>query len=181
TAAPRSLPARAPRAVPAAASRPRLRPRRGCRRTGPSGPGTRFAAGRRAAEGCSVRPPVPAGRRPHRRPRAASARGGVGRLPPCCLAIGPRLQWAFADHKMHCHAIVLARLQLRARNRMKYPDTFIDSFENTSSEPVYLHGIMRLNPGARVIKSTIRGPLFLNKNSQVGPDVVAGKYFGMNE
>src|SRR5215467_6524859 len=64
---------------------------------------------------------------------------------------------------------------------MKYPDIFIDSFENTTSEPAYLHGIMRLNPGARVIKSTIRGPLFLNKNSQVGPDVVAGKYFGMNE
>jgi acetyltransferase-like isoleucine patch superfamily enzyme len=64
---------------------------------------------------------------------------------------------------------------------MKYAEIFVDSFENTSGEPAYLHGIMRLNAGARIIKSTIRGPLFLNKNSQVGPDVVAGKYFGMNE
>jgi acetyltransferase-like isoleucine patch superfamily enzyme len=75
-------------------------------------------------------------------------------------------------------------MNFAARQRgaeMKYPDIFIDSFENTTAEPAYLHGIMRLNPGARVIKSTIRGPLFLNKNSQVGPDVTAGKYFGMNE
>jgi acetyltransferase-like isoleucine patch superfamily enzyme len=64
---------------------------------------------------------------------------------------------------------------------MQYPDIVIDFFENTTGEPTYLNGIMRLNPGARIIKSTIRGPLFLNKNSQVGPDVVAGKYFGMNE
>ena len=53
--------------------------------------------------------------------------------------------------------------------------------ENTGNEPIFPHGIIRLNAGARIIKSTIRGPLFLNKNSQVGPDVVTGKYFGMNE
>jgi len=64
---------------------------------------------------------------------------------------------------------------------MKYAQIFIDEFENTGTRPVYVHNVMRLNPGARVIKSTICGPLFLNKNSQVGPDVVAGKYFGMNE
>ncbi len=67
------------------------------------------------------------------------------------------------------------------RIQMNHPDIFIDTFENTTNEPVYLHGTMRLNAGARIIKSTIRGPLFLNKNSQIGPDVVAGKYFGMNE
>jgi acetyltransferase-like isoleucine patch superfamily enzyme len=64
---------------------------------------------------------------------------------------------------------------------MKFPDISIDFFENTSSEPAFLHGTMRLNSGARIVKSTIRGPLFLNKNSQVGPDVTVGKYFGMNE
>jgi acetyltransferase-like isoleucine patch superfamily enzyme len=64
---------------------------------------------------------------------------------------------------------------------MKYNDIFVDSFENVGDEPAYPYGIMRLNPGARIIKSTIRGPLFLNRNSQVGPDVVAGKYVGMNE
>lgn len=64
---------------------------------------------------------------------------------------------------------------------MSYTDIFVESVENTTNEPLYLHRIMRLNPGARIVKSTICGPLFLNKNSQVGPDVVAGKYFGMNE
>ena len=39
----------------------------------------------------------------------------------------------------------------------------------------------RIEGRARIIKSTIRGPLFLNKNSQIGPDAVVGKYFGMNE
>jgi acetyltransferase-like isoleucine patch superfamily enzyme len=64
---------------------------------------------------------------------------------------------------------------------MQYPATKVDFYENTGTAPAYLHGVMRLNPGARIIKSTIRGPLFLNKNSQVGPDVDFGKYSGMNE
>lgn len=64
---------------------------------------------------------------------------------------------------------------------MQYPATKVEFYENTGTTPAYLHGIMRLNSGARIIKSTIRGPLFLNKNSQVGPDVDVGKYSGMNE
>lgn len=64
---------------------------------------------------------------------------------------------------------------------MKYEDIFVDSIENASNEPIFPHGIIRLNAGARIVKSTIRGPLFLNKNSQVGPDVTVGKYSGMNE
>lgn len=64
---------------------------------------------------------------------------------------------------------------------MTFDDIFIDTIENTSNEPTFPHGIIRLNAGARIIKSTIRGPLFLNKNSQVGPDVTVGKYSGMNE
>jgi acetyltransferase-like isoleucine patch superfamily enzyme len=64
---------------------------------------------------------------------------------------------------------------------MIFHDQYIEFYENTTSEPAYPYDIMRLNAGARIIASTIRGPLFLNKNSQVGPNVVAGKYFGMNE
>jgi acetyltransferase-like isoleucine patch superfamily enzyme len=64
---------------------------------------------------------------------------------------------------------------------MKYAEIFVDFIENTGSESIHPHGIIRLNAGARIIKSTIGGPLFLNKNSQVGPDAVVGKYFGMNE
>jgi acetyltransferase-like isoleucine patch superfamily enzyme len=64
---------------------------------------------------------------------------------------------------------------------MKYPAIFVDQFENKTADTVHLHETMRLNPGARIYKSTIHGPLYLNKNTQLGPDVTAGKYVGMNE
>ena len=64
---------------------------------------------------------------------------------------------------------------------MIYDEITIDRFENTSPEPVTLHGIARLNSGARIIESRLLGPVFLNRLSQIGPDVVFGKYSGMNE
>jgi len=64
---------------------------------------------------------------------------------------------------------------------MIYPQIYIDRFENSGSEPALLHDIIRLNPGARIIESRVLGPVFLNRLSQIGPDVVVGKYFGMNE
>ena len=64
---------------------------------------------------------------------------------------------------------------------MKYHEIVVDFIENTGSEPIYPHKTMRLNAGARIIKSKIGGPFFLNKNSQLGPDMVVGKYSGMNE
>ncbi len=65
---------------------------------------------------------------------------------------------------------------------MKYEEIVVDRFENTTQEPAFLGGgIVKLNPGARIIKSRLLGPLYLNRNSQVGPDVTVGKYFGMNE
>ena len=60
-------------------------------------------------------------------------------------------------------------------------EIYIDRYENTSLEPVLLHDSIRLNPGARIIESRLLGPVFLNRLSQIGPDVVVGKYFGMNE
>ena len=68
-----------------------------------------------------------------------------------------------------------------APSPMIYPEVYIERFENTGAEPAFLHGIMRLNPGARIIESRILGPLFMNRSSQIGPDAVVGKYFGMNE
>lgn len=65
---------------------------------------------------------------------------------------------------------------------MKYAEIQVDRFENTSREPAFFwDGIVKLNPGARIIKSRLQGPVYLNRNTQVGPDVVVGKYFGMNE
>ncbi len=64
---------------------------------------------------------------------------------------------------------------------MIYDEIVIDRVENTQSVPQTLHGIIRLNPGARIIQSRLLGPVYMNRNSQIGPDVVVGKYFGMNE
>jgi acetyltransferase-like isoleucine patch superfamily enzyme len=63
-----------------------------------------------------------------------------------------------------------------------YPEIIIeDRLENTGTEPATFHEVIRLNPGARIIKSRLLGPVFLNRLSQIGPDVVFGKYSGMNE
>ncbi|HTI85271.1 MAG TPA: CatB-related O-acetyltransferase [Alphaproteobacteria bacterium] len=64
---------------------------------------------------------------------------------------------------------------------MIYEELTIDRLENTGTTPLTAHGIVRLNPGARIIQSRLLGPVYLNRNTQVGPDVVVGKYFGMNE
>lgn len=64
---------------------------------------------------------------------------------------------------------------------MKFPEIFIDKFENNTGDIAHLHDTMRIREGARIYRSTICGPLYLNKNTQVGPDVTTGKYFGMNE
>jgi acetyltransferase-like isoleucine patch superfamily enzyme len=64
---------------------------------------------------------------------------------------------------------------------MQFAAIFIDHFENVTGAAVDLHGTMRIFPGARIFRSTICGPLYLNRNSQVGPHVVTGKYTGMNE
>jgi acetyltransferase-like isoleucine patch superfamily enzyme len=64
---------------------------------------------------------------------------------------------------------------------MKFTEVFVDRFENRTGEFVDLHERIRVGPGSRIFRSTIKGPLYLNRNSQFGPDVVAGKYTGMNE
>ena len=64
---------------------------------------------------------------------------------------------------------------------MIFGEIRIDRYENSSSEPVTIHDIVRLNTGARIIQSRLLGPVYLNRNSQIGPDVLVGKYFGMNE
>ncbi len=65
---------------------------------------------------------------------------------------------------------------------MPFKEYVIDRFENTTDAPAFIcDGLTKLNPGARIIKSRLLGPVYLNRNTQVGPDVVVGKYFGMNE
>lgn len=65
---------------------------------------------------------------------------------------------------------------------MKYAETYIERHENQGDGPELIcEGLVRLNPGARIIKSRLLGPVYLNRNTQVGPDCTVGKYFGMNE
>jgi acetyltransferase-like isoleucine patch superfamily enzyme len=64
---------------------------------------------------------------------------------------------------------------------MIYPEVHIDRLENTTIEPLTISGIYRLNSGARIIQSRVNGPVYMNRHSQIGPDVTVGKYFGMNE
>jgi acetyltransferase-like isoleucine patch superfamily enzyme len=64
---------------------------------------------------------------------------------------------------------------------LKFERIYIDSYTNESGHPAYLHDVARLNPGAKIFKSTLSGPLFLNRHSQIGPDVTVGKYTGLNE
>jgi hypothetical protein len=41
--------------------------------------------------------------------------------------------------------------------------------------------MLQLNAGAKIFRSTTHGPLFLNKSTQLGPEMSIGKYSGMNE
>jgi acetyltransferase-like isoleucine patch superfamily enzyme len=64
---------------------------------------------------------------------------------------------------------------------MKFEKIYIDEFTNESDQPVQLHGVMRLYPGVKLFKTTVLGPLYMNRNGQIGPDVTIGKYTGFNE
>lgn len=64
---------------------------------------------------------------------------------------------------------------------MIYEPITIDRLENTGTAPIVAHGILHLNPGARIIASKLLGPVYLDRNAQIGPDVTVGKYFGMND
>lgn len=64
---------------------------------------------------------------------------------------------------------------------MKFKSFAIDTFENNGTQPLFAEGVIKLNPGAKIVRSTFSGPAFLNKNAQVGPDAAIGRYFGVNE
>ena len=64
---------------------------------------------------------------------------------------------------------------------MTYAPIHIDFYENATGGFELIHEIMKINAGSRIINSLIRGPLYLNRNTQVGPDADVGAWFGMNE
>ena len=63
---------------------------------------------------------------------------------------------------------------------MPFAPVFIERYENTGAEPAFPYPNMKVCANARIIRSTVLGPFYINRNTQVGPDAVAGKYLGMN-
>jgi acetyltransferase-like isoleucine patch superfamily enzyme len=59
---------------------------------------------------------------------------------------------------------------------MKFQETYIESYVNTTGETVHLDGLLRLNAGACIYRSKVNGPLFLDCNAQLGPETTIGKY-----
>jgi acetyltransferase-like isoleucine patch superfamily enzyme len=57
----------------------------------------------------------------------------------------------------------------------------IDQYRNESEQAVILHGQLKIAPQARVYHSSFEGAMQIAQNVQVGPDVHAGAYFGLNE
>src|SRR5262249_9443536 len=62
-----------------------------------------------------------------------------------------------------------------------YAPIRIESYENKTGEFALIHEVMKVGAGSRIIQSVIRGPLYLNRNTQIGPDADVGAWFGMNE
>ena len=64
---------------------------------------------------------------------------------------------------------------------MKFPKVYIDKFENNTNEAVVLHDVIRVQPGARIVRSTFHGPLNMERISLIGPDFTIGKYTSLNQ
>ncbi len=64
----------------------------------------------------------------------------------------------------------------RLQASMEFQQSFINCYVNDTGETVHLDGLLRLNAGACIYKSKVRGPLFLDCNAQLGPDASIGKY-----
>ncbi len=64
---------------------------------------------------------------------------------------------------------------------MTFEDVYIEFVQNDTAEMAQPRPLIKMLPGAKIIRSTVRGPLYMNRHAQIGPDVTVGKYSGMNE
>jgi acetyltransferase-like isoleucine patch superfamily enzyme len=64
---------------------------------------------------------------------------------------------------------------------MNFPENYIESEVNNRLEPVMCREIIRLNPGAQIRQTTFSGPLFLDRNARIGPQVKIGRYCSLGE
>ena len=74
----------------------------------------------------------------------------------------------------------LWRLCSRATS-MKSDENYIDSEINDDLTAVIRRDVIRLNPGAQIYKTTFSGPLFLDRNARMGPDIKIGRYCSLGE
>ncbi|CAK0751961.1 CatB-related O-acetyltransferase [uncultured Gammaproteobacteria bacterium] len=63
---------------------------------------------------------------------------------------------------------------------MKFLQIYIDKYENKTNDIAVPAPYARINAGAKIFSTTLNGPLYLNRHTQLGPNVTAGKYLGMN-
>ena len=64
---------------------------------------------------------------------------------------------------------------------MKFPEVYIENFENTANEAVVINEVIRVLPGARIVRSTFNGPINMERISLIGPDSTMGKYTSLNQ
>jgi acetyltransferase-like isoleucine patch superfamily enzyme len=64
---------------------------------------------------------------------------------------------------------------------MRFDPIRLELYENATGDWALVHDVMKLAPGVRIVASTVKGPLYLNRNTQIGPDAILGKYVGMND
>ena len=64
---------------------------------------------------------------------------------------------------------------------MSFAQAYIDDEINREADAVICRDVIRLNPGAHVYRTTFSGPLFLDRNARIGPDVTIGRYCSLGE
>ncbi len=64
---------------------------------------------------------------------------------------------------------------------MKFAETYVESEINDGFTSVIRHDVIRLNPGAQIYRTTFSGPLFLDRNARMGPEVTFGRYCSLGE
>jgi acetyltransferase-like isoleucine patch superfamily enzyme len=68
---------------------------------------------------------------------------------------------------------------LSKHGMIKY--TYVDQYRNETNQPEIVERVIRVKPLSRVYNSHLEGPAGIGRNTQIGPDVKAGKYFSMGE
>jgi acetyltransferase-like isoleucine patch superfamily enzyme len=64
---------------------------------------------------------------------------------------------------------------------MEFESIYINSICNETNDIAHPFPTIRMLPGAKILKSSIEGPLYLSRFAQLGPNVTVGKYSGLNE